>query len=129
MTTTCYSADGETFSHESLGALIDNDELQVGDTYYEADSEPLKAGDCLRPHVIENLLECMDERLWDLANAMPDNPFSGVSPEARNELRSLVLAWAERHVDLTRYWHIVGEPRQCVLTPDDLADGSEGCAA
>lgn len=124
MTRICYSLDDEEFRYDSLGDVIDAmDEPQVGSVYYEADCRELAAPDFADNNTIEHLLEHMDEDLFEEVGEIADCDFTSVPPEAKEELRALVQAWVEKHVNVTRYWRIVGKSRECRLTAEDLTAG------
>lgn len=120
-TTVFYSSDNESFNEDSLGDLIDSmDDPQVGDTYYEADGEKLTPTDGIHDWTVGEILENMDELISDDIGEIYDNTCSQVSDEAKAELRSLLEAWATKHIDLSNYWRISGKSRERKLTADDL---------
>lgn len=120
-TTVFYSSDNESFNEDSLGDLIDSmDDPQVGNTYYEADGEKLTPTDGIYDWTVGEILENMDERISDDIGEIYDNTCSQVSDEAKAELRSLIEAWATKHIDLSNYWRISGKSRERKLTADDL---------
>lgn len=135
----CYSTNNEQFNCEDIGDLLDSmDDPQVGDTYFEADCAPVAPTDGINSWTVVSLLDGMDEVLYEELGECYDNDCSGVSDEARAELRSLIEAWATKHINLSRYWKIIGQSRECKLTADDLgitavvhlpADDTEGGAA
>jgi|ERR1035437_1653103 hypothetical protein len=114
----CYSLDDETYNYSGIGELIDNCiDLQVGDTYWEADCKDVVASDYLNAG---DILDQADERLAEDVGEVADSDFSSVSKEAVDELNALLKAWVEKHVTL-RYWTIVGKTRECKLTQEDLS--------
>ncbi len=116
----CYSTNNEDFPHAELGDVLDalesDGRLEVGTVYYEADSQPLTIPKLLRADAV---LEQADEAGYDLIGEAWDNPFS-VSREAEAELQELLNAWAAKHVDVGRYYEIVGKARECRITEADL---------
>lgn len=123
---TCYSTNNEDFCHAELGDVLDaldcDGRLEVGTVYYEADSQPLTIAKLLRA---DTVLEQADEFGYDLIGESWDNPFS-VSKEAEAELQELLNAWAAKHVDVSRYYEIVGKTRELQVTAADLPANDEG---
>lgn len=120
----CYSRDDEFFRFDSLGELIDDmradgTEPQVGDTYHEANFRRCTADDAISVYWV---LEDMDSRMGDdIGESYDDNPFSTTSTEAKDELKQLLEAWVNKHVDLSRYWLIQGRSRECKFVAEDLS--------
>ena len=116
----CYSTDNENFCHARLGdvlyALKCEGRLEVGTVYYEAFSQPVEMSKLLRADLV---LEQADDVGYDLIGESWDSPFS-VSKEAEAELQLLLDAWAEKHVDIGRYYEIVGNTRELRVTEADL---------
>lgn len=125
-TQTFYSLDNESFNHDSLGALIDYmDDPQVGDIYYEADGVTLQPTAGINDWTVETILENMDERIYDeIGDSYDTRECFEVSDEAKAELRQLLEAWATKHIDLSRYWKLIGDSRERRFTAEDL-DGGE----
>ena len=128
---TCYSLDDETFNHDSLGELLDDmagdeDGLYVGRPYYEANCEVMTTEHLADDSAVYSLLERMDEDLFEEVGEISDNDFTSVSPEARAELLALVRGWVDKHVNVSRYWRIVGKSRQQRLTAEEVGPGAEG---
>ena len=120
----CYSLDNEEFNYKSVGELIDNctdRELMVGDAYWEGEFNVVTAEDAMDLNAVDSLLENMDQQVFDLVGENYDNECSDVSDEAKVELLALISAWAAKHIDLSRYWKIVGNTRECKFTAEDLA--------
>jgi hypothetical protein len=125
-TTIFYSTDNESFNHDDLGSLIDYmDDPQVGDVYYEADGVKLLPTAGINAHTVDSILENMDERIYDeIGDTYDTQNCFDVSDEAKVELRELLEAWATKHIDLSRYWKLIGDSRECRLTTDDLECGA-----
>jgi hypothetical protein len=118
----CYSLNDEEFNFKEMGDLIDaHEDPKVGTTYWEADCRPMQPTDGINTHTVESLLENMDERLYEDLDEIYDNECSDVSDEAKAELHGLLHSWAIKHIDLSRYWKIVGKSRECKFTAEDLA--------
>jgi hypothetical protein len=118
----CYSLNDEDFNFSELGDLIDSHATpKVGEAYWEADSKPCRATDGINGYTVESLLEGMDERIYEDVGEVYNNECSNVTDEAKAELHSLLEAWAAKHINLSRYWKIVGKSRECKFTAEDLA--------
>lgn len=124
-----YSRDDEQFCFDSIGELFDDMDadgvLEVGMGYYEADCKRLEPSDFARPGRIDYLLEEFDSDLYEEIGEIADEIFSGVTDEAKTELVGLISGWIEKHVNVGRYWKIVGKTRQLEVGPDDIGEGDE----
>lgn len=116
-----YSTNDEDFRYDSveevLQALADDDLLHAGQVYYEADCQPLTAQRLLNAaQVLERAYEIghdmIGEEGWD-------DPFL-VNEDAETELQLLLVAWAAKFVNLSRYSEIVGKTRKITVTEADL---------
>jgi hypothetical protein len=123
---TFYSVDNESFSHGDLGSLIDYmDDPQVGGVYYEADGVRLPPTAGINDWTVDSILESMNERIYDeIGESYDGQECLDVSDEAKAELRQLLEAWATKHIDLSRYWKLIGDSRECRLTAEDLEGGA-----
>jgi len=115
----CYSSNNEEFNFNEFDDLI-ADGAEVGQTYWEADCKTCEPTDGINSHTVSSLLECMDERLYDDIGEVYNSEFSNVSDEAKAELNGLIRSWAIKHIDLSRYWKIVGKTRECTFTAEDF---------
>lgn len=122
-----YSRDDELYCFESIGELFDDMEadgvLEVGMGYYEADCRRLTPSDFTGKWSVEAILERCDDELYEEIGETADNDFTGVTDEAKTELAALLAGWIEKHVNVGRYWKIVGKTRQLEVGPDDLKEG------
>lgn len=117
----CYSLNDEEFNITEMGDLIDqHNNPEVGGIYWEADCKPLLPTDGINSHTVDSLLENMDERIYEDTGDVYDNECSNVSDEAKAELNGLLRSWAIKHIDLSRYWKIIGKTRECKFTAEDL---------
>ena len=108
-------------SLENIRDLIDSmDDPQEGDVYYEADAVRCTSAEGINAHTVDLLLESMDEQMYDEVGECYNNECSDVSDEAKQELRALIEAWAQKHINLSRFWKIKGKSRECRLTKEDL---------
>ena len=123
-TTVRYSVDDEDYGHESVGDVLDEldsiGELTVGRVYYEADVREMKASDFAWFFRIDELLERMDDDLYEDVGEVSDCDFSSVPQEAKDELSALLCAWIDKHVKVGRYWTVDGKPRTLQVTADDI---------
>jgi len=121
-----YSTNDEDFVHSDIGSVIDAmDEPKVGDTYYVADCEPMTNSALVHENFIGQILDLLDDDLYRVVGETADSNFSIAGAEAKEELLTLVRQWADKHVNLSGYFRIVGRTRECKLTADDLSDGGE----
>lgn len=122
MTQLCYSLNDEEFNFDCFGDMLDSmDDPKVGDSYWEADCKTMTNDDVMNFHTVNSLLEGMDEQAYDMLGEIYDNECSDVSDEAKEELQAAISAWAAKHINLSRFWKIVGKSRECKLTAEDLA--------
>lgn len=112
----CFSIDDENFNYDSLSDLILSNNPEVGDFYYEADATNVRVDN----YLVNHLLEDADDLLYDDLGEIYDNDFSNVSDGAKKELLGLLQTWAAKHVNLDRYWKIVGKSRKLQFTKEDL---------
>ena len=97
-----------------------DDEPTVGRVYFEADCETMTARDVIPHGFVDDLIEIVDERLYDDIGECAYDVLGGVTPEANLELDAFLLAWVEKNSDISRYWKIVGKSRECQITEGDL---------
>ncbi len=120
----CYSANDEDFIYQDVGELFDaldsDGRLVVGQVYYEADFRNLLLSDLINKHRIGSILEQFDDDLYEKIGEISDNDFYNVTDDAKEELRQLLNTWIEKHVNVSKYWKIVGKSRECVVTAEDL---------
>lgn len=118
-----YSTNDEDFNHLSPGEVFDalaaEGELTAGRAYYEADFKNVEPRDAFD---VDGLLDDADARINDELGEVYGNDFSNVGDAAKAELEALFLGWVERHVNLGRYWIIVGKSRQLVVTEEDVRE-------
>ena len=120
----CYSANDEDFIYQDVGELFDaldsDGGLVVGRVYYEADFRNLLPSDLINKHRIGSILEQFDDDLYEEIGEISDNDFYNVTDDAKEELRQLLNTWIEKHVNVSKYWKIVGKSRERVVTAEDL---------
>jgi hypothetical protein len=114
-----YSRDDETFDYTSLGGLIDAEELQVGDTYYEGEAYVLDMT-ALTNNFINNILENLDEIVFSETGYgdYVHETFCHVSDQAKKELSDFLIEWDKKHIK-TNYW-VVTKSVQKTIEEGDL---------
>lgn len=124
MTNKCYSMDNESFNYDDVSELfadLESDgELYEGRVYYEADCELVEPKDYANSHTVAWMLENLDEQLYEDAGEVSDNEFYNTSVEAKEEFRQFLETWITKHVNVGRYWKIVGKTREMTVTKEDL---------
>lgn len=114
----CYSNDGEEFRYESIGEMIDDTDLIVGDTYYDGDTCEVTPDRVITAREIEHILENLDSSVYEDIGECYDNSFSNVTLEASEELRQFMVSWANKHVALN-YWKVINVVEK-QLTIEDI---------
>lgn len=115
-----YSRDDEEFKHETLGDLIDAEDLEVGETYYTAEFNPVKPSDIVGIGNIDSLIEDFSETLNDLCGESADGVFLDVSMMERADLRICLEDWVKRRIGSYKLWTISGKSTEHVITEDDV---------
>lgn len=117
----CYSIDDENYNLTSIGDVLDDlrceGRLEVGAVYYEADCRPMSASDVFS---VSQFLEDIGERMYDEVGEIADS-YPSVSSEGREELKTFMLDWVNKHADPSRYWLVIGKSREKQVTAADLA--------
>jgi len=117
----CYSLNNEEFNFSEVGDLIGaHEDPKVGASYWEADCKLCTSTEGINGYTVESLLENMDERLYEDIGEVYNNECSNVTDAAKAELHGLLKSWAIKHIDLSRYWKIVGKSRECAFTAEDF---------
>lgn len=112
----CYSLDEETFYdwEQLIRELEENDDLQEGVTYYEADKVHIKADEYINAI---DILEELDERIYEDIGEVYDYEFSNASSESKKELEEIIAVWAEKHVNLP-YWKAINVVQKRITKQD-----------
>ena len=125
MTEKCYSLDGEDYNCTTFSELIDNlqnnHENIVGVEYYEADAVSITHYDVVSEQQ-ESLLEIFDARANDMLGEIFDWDYTAVDESAKDELRNLLIQWANKHVDLSRYYFVKNSIVKIVNSDDVSID-------
>jgi hypothetical protein len=111
-----WSYDGERFSYDTLGELLDCNELQVGDTVHTGDGvtpDPAEWVD------VEDVIEQLACRAYDECGEIAED-YPNVSDEAKAELKVLLEAWAHKHCTPT--WYMIKDVIEYEITADDIAE-------
>lgn len=96
--------------------LFSMDDPQVGDTYYEADAIPF---DTKKVIYIDNILEQLDEWMYDNIGESYDNDFSNCTDDAKLQLVKYLKHWIDNHIGSNYY--TVENVVEKQLTSGDLA--------
>ena len=118
----CYSTDEENFELEFsyvIDELSGEYESLIGLSYWVADAVEFTNADVIHTYEVDSLLENLDERASDQLGEVFDNDYSTTSPEAKQELLTFLLQWAEKHVNLSRYY-LVKNTKELKITQEDL---------
>ena len=125
----CFSLNNEDFIYTDLftlmSAMEDDGLLEVGAEYWESDYRSAKPEDAFR---VELILEEADCRIEDEVGEVYDSDCSNVSTIAKLELRELLYAWSEKHVQLSRYNVLTGASRKMSLAAELVAEYHAGMA-
>jgi hypothetical protein len=125
--TVYYSTDDETFNISVIWdvyyELEDQDRLNVGESYYEAEFEPITPSRYCTLSEVDHILETLDERVYDDCN-MEDSEsiFQDTTPEQKEELRKLLEDWTTKYVNLSKYYRCIGKSVQKQITQQDIDD-------
>lgn len=115
-----YSLDAENFDLTSLDELFDDLEsdglLNVGQVYYSADSETFNPSKYIN---VDNILENLDELIYDDLGGRYNYDLSCASVETKKELEALMKDWMEKHIKMN-YWAIKGKSAECTVEEGDL---------
>jgi hypothetical protein len=121
-----YSTNHEDFIHHDVDEVFDDldsdGRMVVDQVYYEADFRNLLPADFTDKRRLEMILERFDDELYEDVGEISDNDFYNVTDDAKDELRNLLNTWIEKHVNVSKYWTIVGKSRKCVVTAEDVAE-------
>lgn len=111
----CWSVDDEFFKYESLGDLIDSNDIEVGHTVYRGRPAPVEPKDLIDA---DDIIEMLGERAQDtVGEAAEDYP--DVSDEAAAELDDILKAWVTKHCQ-PRFYRVT-DVQPYVITEEDLA--------
>ena len=122
MTQCYYSRDDETYDHETFGDLLCDLQLEyedselIGMSYWVCEGKEVTFGDIID---VRQILDALDDELYEQVGEVADCDFSGVSKDAQNELHDLLVKWAEKHISL-RYWKLVGKSEEKFITAEDI---------
>ena len=108
----CYSTDGEEYQ------LDFPDHLELGDTYYEADCIHETNTNYITQSSIKAFLEELDCNMADNHGEYFVSCFTDANDEEVEELRQLVLFWANKNVRHNVY-HVANSVEK-IATEDDV---------
>lgn len=111
----CWSDNGEDYSFQTLGDLLDCHDHEVGDVVYVGESHRPAASEFVST---DDVIDAVRDRASEEHGHWAED-FADVSAEAEQELQALLEAWAEKHLCVT-FWH-VKNTRKHTITAEDLA--------
>jgi len=115
-----YSTDDEEFIYDSVGEMLDDSPLEVGDTYYSIEAKPLEPSDLITKSAIMHLLENLDECAYYEVGEVFENHCADASIESQLELQSMIQGWAAKHLKLSDYFLIKGKSAEMKVQQEDL---------
>ena len=119
----CYSVDEENYNLTEIGDVLDQLDLDgnlvVGHSYWEADAEELTPEYVITSN-LESVLEQLDDRVYEDLGEVYDNDFMGASADAKAELKTLLIEWTSKHVNISRYY-IVKNSVEKFITDEDIS--------
>jgi len=115
-----YSTDNEEFTYDSIGEMLDCNELNAGESYYIAEVKTFESKDAITYSSTLHLLDALDEGCFNRVGEDFAYDFSKVHQEAKVELRSLLQGWTEKHVNLSKYFLIQGRTKEMKLEQEDI---------
>lgn len=120
--TKVYSVDDELFFQSKTDVfdiLHGNNRFVIGEPYYEASSKQLTSADIVSQ--VDFVTEHFDNILYDFVDETWDCYMAhDVDDAAKSELRQLLIAWVDKHIDLSPYNHPLGESVLVHVTSDDI---------
>jgi hypothetical protein len=123
---TFYSTDNEYFNFESIGDLFDELDgegtFEEGRAYYEAEGKRLMYDTVVTNYRVTSLLEGIDEAVYDEIGDTYHNDFIDVDSAAQEELRQLIVKWAEKHVRIEKYYVLEAPSILKRVTKEDVED-------
>jgi hypothetical protein len=121
-----YSTDNEYFNFESIGDLFDELDgegtFEEGRAYYEAEGKRLTYDTVVTNYRVTSLLEGIDEAVYDEIGDTYHNDFIDVDSAAQEELRQLIVKWAEKHVRIEKYYVLEAPSILKRVTKEDVED-------
>lgn len=113
----CWSTCEELYTQD-WESLWDYDDPILGATYWEADAIPDTHEKILSWHTVYGILENLDNDLGCEHGDYFDDCYTDTTKEEVEELRQLILGWAEKHVKL-RYYRVENVIKK-TITEEDL---------
>lgn len=116
MTKECWSDDEENFCFDSLGELIGNCELEIGQIVYKADA--------ITPYVSrlvdsDDIVTMLNKRACDEFGEYAED-FPNVADEALKELDAFLQQWIKKNC-IPTFWQ-VNNVVEYVITSEDLGE-------
>jgi hypothetical protein len=119
-----WSRDEENYSYDSLDELLaTHDDLVEGDTVYVGKGDTPDPGSWVdADDILENLSCRAGDDCGEFADDYPD-----VTKEAKEELQTLLEAWARKYCTPTFY--MIKEQREYEITAEDVANAHSAGAS
>lgn len=124
-----YSTDDENFNIDSeceaLQIAIDESyltEIEVGDkvTYYKAVAREFEPSDFVTDHRINSFIEDMNCAACDEAGEYAED-FGYCDPAAKEELRTMIAQWADKHLTCS-FWGVEKSEEIEVVVTQEMLD-------
>lgn len=123
-----WSTDEETYQDrcESIEdaiseALNSGRELEVGQTLFIGEAIPVEASQLIDADSVIDSISC---QAYELSGEVSEDYLAGVTKEQKDELESLIAAWADR-VEKPAFWQI-GTIYTHIVTARELGDEEAG---
>ena len=111
-----WSADAESFCHQSLQDLLDSDDRIVeGSTVWCGDADRPGASELIDA---SDIIELLATRALDVGGEWAED-YPDVTNEAKSELEALLWGWIEKHCE-PEFWS-VSAVEQYTVTAADIA--------
>jgi hypothetical protein len=109
-----WSVDAENYEYDSLGDLLNANDLTVGDIAYVADAIPVQVSELID---VDDILECLSEHAYEIAGEATED-YPDVSKQAQQQLQDLLEAWVTEHCPPNFY--TVARSEQYIITSEDI---------
>jgi len=98
--TKCWSVDGEIYYNDLSHFAEEAKDLELT-VIHEGESVQKEASKYLPD--IELILDAMRESAWEDCGESSEDFCDSVSTEAKDELEALLIAWADKHIEVNFY--------------------------
>lgn len=118
---TYYSSNEDEFGNAEEWDVVQDmigDLCEVGSEYYSAKFKPLKSSDIIN---VDDILERFDEVFYDIC-ALDVAPFNELSEDSVNELKTLLVNWMDKNVDISKFYDYVGPTETHYITEEQMLE-------